>query len=290
MTRKAKRYLMLLAAIGLVAVVVGGGSGTFAGFNAQITNNGNYIATGTLFLHQKAGTGNICKSEGVADNNTSNVIDCGALFTDGSPAVEDIAMTNGGSINASSFNLTAATCLSSRPVVAQAATYGPITIGTPTTLSLTGMTQTLVAGTDLIVGSDTFTVDAPTVPPSGEAATINVTPTTAEASPVTGPVDVQLAAFGGENFCTSDVQVTIQSATDSNYTVTPDTACVYPATITCTTTPGTLSGLHTASPLSFGGLTAGQTKYYVVTISIPSGSNALQNNKAKFDLAWQIAQ
>lgn len=288
MTNKnTKRFLMLIGLIGVVAVATSAGSGTFAGFTAQVTNNGNYFATGTLFLHQQPQNGNTCTSE----SGSNNTFDCGALFTvtDGSPVTENIAMTNAGTINAASFNLTAANCSSTRPVVAVAATYGPITSGTQTTLSLTGMTQTLFAGTTLIVGSDTFTVDSPTVTPTGNAATINVTPTTTEASPVTGPVNVQLAAFGGDNFCTSDLQVSIQSAADSNYSVSADSGCVYPTT-NCTSSPGTLSGLQGLSPLSFGPLNAGQTNYYVVKLSLASSSNTLQNTQAKFDLAWQIAQ
>ncbi len=37
---KLKRYLMLLAALGLVAIAAGGGGGTFASFNAEVANTG----------------------------------------------------------------------------------------------------------------------------------------------------------------------------------------------------------------------------------------------------------
>jgi hypothetical protein len=94
-----KRYLMLLGAIGLVAVAAGGGAGTFASFNAEVTNNGNYFATGSLVLNDNGGT-NTCTSAGAATNlNNVTTNGCDTFFTVSkftSPsAVTTTALTSG---------------------------------------------------------------------------------------------------------------------------------------------------------------------------------------------------
>jgi predicted ribosomally synthesized peptide with SipW-like signal peptide len=281
---------MLFAALGVVAIALGGGTGTFASFNAEVTNGGNYFATGTLFLHQQEQAGDICRSEDGTGN--SNSFECGALLTadqlgpGSDPATIKVAMTNGGSIDASTFNL-AATCTGDRPVIAQAATYTTVAANAQTTLTLSGLNQALVAGTDLLVGGHTFQVVTGVA--SG-ATSVDVKNTGASTSG-TGPLDVQVDVFGGDDFCSQDVDFTIQRTTDDTYDSGTAT-CVYPAT-NCTTTPGTLGDFVTneATAGSLSGLTAGQTKYYLVTLSLnPSVDNAAQNAEAKFDLDWTIAQ
>jgi hypothetical protein len=85
MSRKhTKRYLMLLAAVGLLAIGANG-SGTFASFNAEVANNGNTFASGTLFLHDTNGA-TTCASESVTSNSnlgTPFTADngCAILFT-----------------------------------------------------------------------------------------------------------------------------------------------------------------------------------------------------------------
>jgi len=60
--------------------VVGGSSGTFASFNAEVTNSGNYFATGTLLLHDFGGT-NTCTSESTATNaNNGGGDTCDILY------------------------------------------------------------------------------------------------------------------------------------------------------------------------------------------------------------------
>ena len=65
--KRFKQYLMLLTVVGLVAVAAGGG-GTFASFNAEVTNAGNTFATGTLILSDKVTTGTACYSNEAANN------------------------------------------------------------------------------------------------------------------------------------------------------------------------------------------------------------------------------
>lgn len=70
MSRKhVKQYLMLLLAVGVIAVSLSGG-GTFATFNAQVANRSNTFVTGTLYLHEtKTGT---CTSESASSNSNLN--------------------------------------------------------------------------------------------------------------------------------------------------------------------------------------------------------------------------
>lgn len=83
--KRIKQYLMLLTAVGVVAVAASG-AGTFATFNAEVSNNNNTFTAGTLFLHDTA-NGTTCTSEeGTANaNNGSSVTDttngCSTLFT-----------------------------------------------------------------------------------------------------------------------------------------------------------------------------------------------------------------
>lgn len=90
-----KRYLMLLAVIGLVAIASGGGSGTFASFSAEVANNGNYFASGTLILNDKGGT-TTCTSAGDSGNlNIGANNGCDTLFTLPTLAQPHASLTGG---------------------------------------------------------------------------------------------------------------------------------------------------------------------------------------------------
>lgn len=67
--KRIKQYLMLLTVIGLVSIA--SGSGTFASFNAEVTNNGNTFATGSLYLHDTVVDVNntACMSESTPSNS-----------------------------------------------------------------------------------------------------------------------------------------------------------------------------------------------------------------------------
>lgn len=69
MSRKhVKQYLMLLLAVGVIAVSLSGG-GTFASFNAETANPGNTFATGTLYLHDSVNGQTECTSESAPNNS-----------------------------------------------------------------------------------------------------------------------------------------------------------------------------------------------------------------------------
>ncbi|HEY8029921.1 MAG TPA: SipW-dependent-type signal peptide-containing protein [Gaiellaceae bacterium] len=106
--KRIKQYLMLLTAVGLVAVAAGGGSGTFASFNAQVTNPGNTFASGTLFLHNTNGA-TTCKSETGALNTipgtgAGGTDVCATLFSNvnlqGGDTTAHLALNNAGTLAA----------------------------------------------------------------------------------------------------------------------------------------------------------------------------------------------
>jgi hypothetical protein len=139
MSQKTKRYLMLLMAIGLVAVAAGGGSGTFATFSAETANTGNYFATGTLFLHNTKDGGTTCTSESDVSNNANitSPTGCDVLFnvnplTSGLDSSARLQLTNAGSINAQDikFSLGNTGCTEAPPTIATLNTA--ITSGNPT--------------------------------------------------------------------------------------------------------------------------------------------------------------
>ncbi len=111
MSRKhVKQYLMLLLAVGVIAVSLSGG-GTFATFNAQVANKNNTFKTGTLYLHESAT--NTCTSESAQSNSNLNTSGthlgdaCDILFT-GVPAGDTtvgLDMKNAGSLDGDGLHL-----------------------------------------------------------------------------------------------------------------------------------------------------------------------------------------
>jgi hypothetical protein len=106
--KRVKQYLMLLLAVGVIAVVASG-SGTFASFNAEVTNGGNTFATGSLILNNTNGN-TTCTSAfgtlGTANTNASGV-DCATLFSN--VTFSPVHATANGTNGASSITLTAIT-------------------------------------------------------------------------------------------------------------------------------------------------------------------------------------
>lgn len=126
---KAKRYLVLLAAVGLVAAALGG-TGTFASFTAQTTNANNVFATGTLLLSNTIGTGSPCHSE----SNASNAATCPAVFTVSSvgTSVErdnTVTVSNTGTLTSGALTLAGSTCVPTTAVLVS----GLSQIGNPCT-------------------------------------------------------------------------------------------------------------------------------------------------------------
>lgn len=85
--KRIKQYLTLLLAIGVIAVIATGGGGTFASFNAEVTNGGNTFATGSLILNNTHGTRtctsalNTGSNQAATSNLNSTGQNCSVLFT-----------------------------------------------------------------------------------------------------------------------------------------------------------------------------------------------------------------
>jgi predicted ribosomally synthesized peptide with SipW-like signal peptide len=313
MSKKTKRYLMLLVAVGLIAVAAGG-SGTFASFTAETANTGNYFATGTLFLHNNGGT-TTCTSESVANN--ANIIDptgCDILFaesslTPGTLYTANLTLSNAGTLDASGikFALGSNGCVEAKPTIA---TNGvALTSGVaPTTLTLTDLDQDLLDGTEIELHennnantqiykvSGDYSAGASVVVTLAAPANANFSYTTA--------ATVSLAAFGTGTLC-SNLQVYVQ---EKNSAFNTDLKCVYGLALNATTCDPAPTGFSltdvgtsvNANPLALksGGsgntllqLDAKKSRYFVIGILAPASlSNANQNNQVAFDLKWHIDQ
>jgi hypothetical protein len=113
MSRKhLKQYLLLLMAIGVIAVAVSGGSGTFSSFSAQVTNANNAFVSGTLYLHDNGGS-TTCTSESSSDNLSTT--GCDTLFnnidlTNAAGSTAHLTLSNAGSIPASDIQFQVGNC------------------------------------------------------------------------------------------------------------------------------------------------------------------------------------
>lgn len=111
--KRLKQYLMLLLAIGVIAIAASGG-GTFASFSAQTANSGNTFATGTLVL-QNTASATTCLSTG-GGNTNSNVNGACAkainvnLQEPGQSTTGTVDLKNVGSLNGSTLTFTPSAC------------------------------------------------------------------------------------------------------------------------------------------------------------------------------------
>lgn len=303
-TKKTKRYLMLLAALGIIAIAAGGGAGTFAGFNATVANQGNVFATGTLFLHGQKQSGNICRSEANASNTntTCEVLIDSSANGGGDTAFANIKLTNAGSLNATGLTLTTTCDDTGVPVIATADTYssGTYTSVSPLTLTnVAGLTQPLAEGTVLELTDGTHTDDLTVLNDTASGATsFDVSGTSAAGMTSTAQIHLK-TSFAAGALCdsTNGVQFYVQ---ERNTGWAADEECLLPSTGTSCAFTDTLGTSVTNSPndlttnLWTGAgagavLDAGKSRYLRIGVKMPTSAGA-QNAQAKFDLTWQISQ
>ena len=104
---KTKRYLVLLAAVGLVAAALGG-TGTFATFTADVTNSNNTFQTGTLVLSDTVPSVSTCYSNNGAGNSgtCAAIVDTGlVLQKPGGWISGTVTIKNEGSLASSDLTL-----------------------------------------------------------------------------------------------------------------------------------------------------------------------------------------
>lgn len=301
MSKRVKQYLMLLAALGVVAVALGGGSGTFASFNAQVSNQNNVFATGTLFLHQQPFGGNLCRSEDNGATNLNVNVNCDVLFGSsnafnlkpGQQVTAKIDLSNAGTINASTFTLNTS-CTAATPVIGTVHTYA----SNATSIVVDGLTQSLLTGTQLAITDvngnpidSPVTVGTSVTSPAATNQSVTVSGI-ATGSASTAYLHVY-ATFGGTGLCdlSNGVQFYVQE-TDSNWN--PNGSCLIPSGASdCSfSSAETLKKAANDGANSLGTLSAGGDRYFIVGLKVPDSGvdNTTQNSAAKFDLDWKIAQ
>lgn len=307
MSQKTKRYLMLLMAIGLVAIAAGGGSGTFASFSAQTVNPNNFLATGTLFLHATKQGGTVCTSEADATDN-HNILTtngCDTLFNISNLGTNVISpvnlqLDNAGSIDATAlkFSLVSA-CSDSKPTITT--TTGAVSSGAQTTIAVNALPQILVKGTQITIDDgvsapENMIVNTTTLP---NAISIDVTGSTLTNGFNSGAKIQITATFGSANLC-SNLKFVIQ---EKNAGWATDQKCVFGGGTgaSCVFGAQTLGGVGTTlndltaslwnGGTNAGALDAGESRYFTIEIQSPASFlNAQQNAAASFDLKWDIEQ
>lgn len=310
MSKRVKQYLMLLAALGVVAVALGGGSGTFASFNAEVQNSGNIFATGTLFLHNKPVGKTLCRSEDSTDGQNVNLSCDVPIYKlnalPGESLEAQIAITNAGNIDASGLTLAAKNCIGGKPTIATASSYA--SGGTTVALSYSGLGQTLVSGTKLLLTNadgtttyDTVTVDSNVSAASG---TLNTTVDSGTLNGSAGnPVYIRIDSnFGGVDLCqatASGAQFYVSEGDGSGTFTQASASCTWPSAAssacaygaTGTSTLGQFATTTGTTPLALGAINGGQERDFTVGIKIPASSdNSEQNSAAQFDLDWVATQ
>jgi predicted ribosomally synthesized peptide with SipW-like signal peptide len=313
---KTKRYLVLLAAVGLVAAALGG-TGTFASFNAETTNTGNYFATGTLLLHNNGGT-TTCTSE--ADSNNTNNLStngCDVLFkvaplNDSAAHWAHLTLSNAGSIDATDIKFDAPTGCST-----PSSSFGPNALTTAltsgnavSTLHFSALTGSIAAGDPILVTeaghAQTFTAAAAAI---AGATSVAVQTVNANFSYTTAATIGTSPTFGSGNLCSGLQFMIVETnasfngdspvgAVSCSYGVgdtaptTPYTGCAFDPSKTLFNLPsGTMQPLLNPDNSTPTTLAAGASRYFLIGIK-PSSSfgNTYQNRRAQFDLHWKIDQ
>jgi predicted ribosomally synthesized peptide with SipW-like signal peptide len=308
MSRKhLKRYLMLLSAVGLLAIGTAG-SGTFASFSAEVASPNNYFATGTLFLHAtKDPGGTACKSEVVSDNaNILSTNGCDVLFnlsniSAGQTANVNLQLDNAGSLDATAvkFALGSSGCVDGKSTITTIAAGG--VLAAATTININAITYTLFKGTVINISdggsSETATLNADA--PAGQGFVVVNTPL---ANAHSAGVKIQWnQQFTPATTLCSGLLFTIQ---EKNAAWASNQKCIYPTLggVGCsftgapnvsaiTTSLNDLtSDLWSGGPNAGSPLKAGMSRFITINIKAPAtfANNGLQNRSALFDLLWHI--
>ena len=270
--KRVKQYLLLLTAIGLVSIAASG-SGTFASFDAEVTNNSNYFATGTLILNDNGGT-NTCTSAGDLSNNHNNGAGngCDTLFNLSSLATPTTALSG------SSLSTTVATTTLSFNALAGAA----INYGDTLTISSGSHTDTFTAAGGADIGSTSVAVTSHTANfayPAGSTITdssgvyyAKLTLTNA------GSLNASDIKFEAANGCTDsyqDGQTTLASALTSGASV---------SSLTVSGTWSVARGFSAGDPVVVTNGTNYQT--FIVSSAVASGATTIPVNAQNANFSY----
>jgi hypothetical protein len=182
---RTKKALLLLMAVGAAAYF--GLGGTFANFQAETSNNGGSISSGTLTLNNQVNTSGACFSYSAASADNINA-GCDAPFaitnvapgTFTSAQVAKITLTNSGSIDASKLYLYASQVNGKLATGLTAGQTGITSLALNVTPPNSGLEGTVAAADSILVSygghSQVFTASGPAI---GGSASIPVTSATA---------------------------------------------------------------------------------------------------------------
>jgi predicted ribosomally synthesized peptide with SipW-like signal peptide len=218
--KRVKQYLMLLMAIGVIAVVMSG-SGTFASFTAEVANANNTFNTGTLYLHDSVnGSATECTSESAPNN--SNVPAsvgganpgspaCGVLFT-----VASSQFAPNGQLNGS----LAAGSISSIPVMGWDGLTSPGNLGLMFAIANGAEVKiTQGANTDVCQASAAAAAAATTISVAGCTLTNSYTSGAIISSP--GPFIAHLELRNAGSIDGSDLKFQLNGTSSTACAVTP---------------------------------------------------------------------
>jgi hypothetical protein len=307
MSKKTKRYLMLLVAVGLIAVATGS-SGTFAGFNAEVANNNNFFKTGTLFLHDTA-NGITCTSESVANNqnlgtgDTCNYIFQATLGSSTSVTYYPVTIKNAGSLAAGAISFYTRGSSACTTTADQTLTNGTSTgaLSGVTTIPVSNLVYGMPTSTVFTVDSQTFTSVGAVGPGS---TSVTVTSPTVGAIAASSPITFQPFA-NGVDLC-GQLDVSIIEATSANTGTGAQVGCAWPVGSSTPCPPTSAKTLATlpngqgnAEPLTVQSGTSGNvaaidsnnSRFFWIAVKPDSGlTNTFQNKRATVDIAWHIDQ
>jgi predicted ribosomally synthesized peptide with SipW-like signal peptide len=313
--KRTKQYLLLLMVIGLVSIAAGG-SGTFASFNAETTNAGNYFATGTLFLHNTHGS-TTCTSESHSGNINPGT-DCDTLFTlpiivPGQTYTAHLVLQNAGTIDASDIKMFSGGCTQGNGTTIHALLNGAVTSGASNGGSLTvfPLAGHVANGDTIVVSSpdgqhkQTFTASA-----VGNAGDTSVSVNTVNwnySYPDQSDVNDTSSTVTPPSFATANLCSALKIAVEETNSLSATQRCSYGTTLaaaSCTLgSSGSLAGLPTSgSPATLSLtpnlgtnsaqlLSAGQSREFNIKVLAPASmDNTYQDRSATFDLTWHIDQ
>jgi hypothetical protein len=184
--KQFKTILILMIVIGAVALFAG--SGTFASFSAETTNAGSSVASGTLTMSDTVDTGTACLSANAVPQLNVNPA-CGAVLslTNVAPGVfggtAQVTIQDTGSLDASTMFLWA-------PQVGATLSDTLSTTGAITSLPVTSLEGTVLAGDHIVVsfGTNTQSFVASTGGTAGGATSLGVNSATPNFAYPTGSI------------------------------------------------------------------------------------------------------
>ncbi|MGH8979657.1 MAG: SipW-dependent-type signal peptide-containing protein [Acidimicrobiales bacterium] len=314
--KKNRRWLYLLLAGGLIAI--GAGGGTFATFNAQVSNKNNTFSTGTLTL--KEGSATTCKST-ASTTNSGPTTKCAALLTvatspglaPGAVLDDSLTVTNGGTLTATNLSVFATGACANT-----ARTLGAVTRGTLCTKLDFFIEETAQTGTatytDCWYGcTSTKSVISLTLKTAHTEGTATTTQTVTKLTKaITVGKKISLTTGSHSQVVTvktaaakTATSITVTSVTP-NYSYGKTSTVVDVSGLAGTSVKTFCTTETTAAPLSLLALSATATttkaipalkasksRTFLVGLYLPTtttAQNTLQDVSAKFSLTWKITQ